>query len=105
MKNYMALEYNEYWKNSEITNDVPVHSPTLQYCVSEHSSFSPHLHVPASHVSVVPVHFAFDPHVHIFSWQVSESPEQSSLVLHSENNLDGVKNNDLYLNKLEDSGN
>ena len=73
-----------------------------QYCVSEHSSFLPHLQAPASHVSVLPVHFAFDPHLQIFSWQVSEVVEQSSLVWHSKNDLYSLDKNEFYLYKLKE---
>ena len=50
----------------QIKPGIPLHSPRSQYCVSEHASIPPHLHVPLSHVSVLPVHFAFDPHLQIF---------------------------------------
>ena len=38
-----------------------MHIPDIQILGDAHSSFSPHLHCPAVHVSAPPVHFPFDP--------------------------------------------
>ena len=71
----------------EIGHEVPLHCPRSQYCSPEHSSFSPHLHVPLSHLSVFPVHCAFDPHLQMLLSQVSEVLRHWLLSLHSENDF------------------
>ena len=76
------------WKISydflNIKSYIPWHSPALQISVSEHSSFSPHLHFSITQVSVLPEHFSVDPHKHAFDTHLSESPVQSESVPHSE---------------------
>ena len=65
-----------------IKNHIPTHLPTLQICVSEHSSCPPHLHFPITQV-LPPEHFSVDPQIQTFDPQVSESPVQSELMKHS----------------------
>ena len=64
-------------------NHIPRHIPALQISVSEHSSFSPHLHFSITQVSVRPEHFSVDPQTQVFDIQLSESPVQSETVKHS----------------------
>ena len=75
------------WKISydflNIKSYIPWHSPALQISVSEHSSFSPHLHFSITQVSVRPEHFSVDPQTQVFDIQVSECPGQSESVKHS----------------------
>ena len=66
-------------------NHIPWQIPALQISVSEHSSFSPHLHFSITHVSDLPEHISVDPQKQAFDIQVSESPVQSAYVLHSRN--------------------
>ena len=54
-------------KYMEIDNWLPMHFPLEHVSGDEHSSFKPHLHFPAVHVSA--------------------SPAQSSLVIHSEEDV------------------
>ena len=55
----------------------------IQISVSEHSSFSPHLHFSITQESVLPVHFSVEPQKHTFDTHVSESPVQSESAKHS----------------------
>ena len=64
-------------------NHIPRHIPALQISVSEHSSFSPHLHFSITQVSVRPEHFSVDPQKHAFDTHLSESPVQSESLKHS----------------------
>ena len=64
-------------------NNIPRHIPAIQISVSEHSSFSPHLHFSITQVSVLPEHLSVDPQKHAFDTHLSESPVQSESVPHS----------------------
>ena len=68
----------------EYKNQIPLHSPTIQVSVLEHSSCCPHLHFPITQASaVIPEHFSVDPQIQTLDRQVSESPVQSESLKHS----------------------
>ena len=82
------LKYNQWPKLFKTGNNLPsLQVPLEQVCDDEHSSFSPHLHCPAVHVSDTPAHLAFVPQWQMLDLHVSEefdAPEQSSSVMHSD---------------------
>ena len=82
------LKYNQWPKLLETGNNLPsLQVPSEQVCDDKHSSFSPHLHCPAVHVSDTPAHLAFVPQWQMLDMQVSDEfdePEQSPSVMHSD---------------------
>ena len=72
----------------ETGNNLPsLQVPLEQVCDDKHSSFSPHLHCPAVHVSDTRVQLRFVPQWQMLDMHVSDAfdaPEQSSSVMHSD---------------------
>ena len=69
------------------TNLPSLQVPLEQVCDDKHSSFSPHLHCPAVHVSDTTAHLTFVPQWQMLDLQVSDEfdePEQSPSVMHSD---------------------
>ena len=74
----MAIVIRHLVNCLETINRLPTQLPSIQNSVDEHSSFTPHLHCPAVHVSTAfPLHFSSEPQLQMLdSLHVSDAPEQ-----------------------------